>query len=137
MANIFRQAKNLLDKKARGAELTEEELGVVNTALIPFTVNTGGFFPEDITIGEGLEELARMIENESAEEDQQTPAPIEEVAMAERTRLTNFSTDLTKLTNQKGGRNVLEKALEKQNRGARGKNKGYPRYSRRLSSSKV
>lgn len=67
--NIFRQAKQLLDKRDNGNELTEEEQELVNTAAIPFTVNTDDIFG-DITIGEGLEELARIIENKSAGEDQ-------------------------------------------------------------------
>lgn len=60
MANIFRQAKVLLEKKDKGAQLTEEELKLLNTSIIPLMV-ADGFFPEDITIAEGLEELAKMI----------------------------------------------------------------------------
>jgi len=59
--NLFGQAKQLLDKKDNGAELTKEELRLVNTAIIPLMVKTYGVFPEDITIGEGLEELAKMV----------------------------------------------------------------------------
>lgn len=59
--NIFRQAKELLDKKDNGAELTEEEHALIATAGIPLDVNTG-FFPKDITTDEGLEALARMLE---------------------------------------------------------------------------
>lgn len=62
MTNLFRQAKILLDKKDAGAELTEQELRLIHTALIPFTVKTADFFPENITIAEGLEELASMVE---------------------------------------------------------------------------
>ena len=61
--NIFRQAKQLLDKKDSGAELTEEEFQLINTAIIPLMVKTNGPFPDDITIGEGLEELAKMTED--------------------------------------------------------------------------
>lgn len=61
MTNIFRQAKQLLDKKDGGAELTEEELQLIGTATIPLMVR-GCPFPEDITIGECLEELAKMVE---------------------------------------------------------------------------
>jgi len=60
MTNIFRRAKDLLDKKDAGSELTEEELGLINTAEIPLMVK-GCPFPEDITIGEGLEELAKLV----------------------------------------------------------------------------
>lgn len=66
MANIFRQAKQLLDRKDDGAELAEEELRLIDTAIIPLMVKTDGFFPDDMTIGEGLEELAKMVEEENA-----------------------------------------------------------------------
>ena len=57
---MFRQAKQLLDKKDAGWELTEEELKLVNTAMMPLL---GGFIiSEDLTISEGLEELATMLE---------------------------------------------------------------------------
>ena len=69
MTNLFRQAKQLLDKKDSGVELTEEEQQLINTAIIPLMVETDGIFPEDITIGEGLEELSQLVENKSAEED--------------------------------------------------------------------
>lgn len=60
MTNIFRQARELLEKKDSGAQLTEEELQLLNTAIIPLMV-TNGIFPKDITISEGLEELAKMV----------------------------------------------------------------------------
>jgi hypothetical protein len=62
MTNLFRQAKDLLDKKDSGAQLTEEELRLLNTAIIPLMVKTDGVFPEDITLAEGLEELAKILE---------------------------------------------------------------------------
>ena len=62
MPNLFRQAAELLKAKDNGAELTEEELQLVATAGIPLDINTGGFFPEDITTAEGLEMLAKMVE---------------------------------------------------------------------------
>ena len=65
MSNIFRQAQDLLNKKDAGAQLTDEELGLINTAIIPLMVNTDGFFPEDITVAEGLDEIAKMIEEEA------------------------------------------------------------------------
>lgn len=61
--NIFREAKQLLDKKDNGAELTEEELGLIHTALIPLNLH-GCPLPEDIPIGEGLEALAKMMDGE-------------------------------------------------------------------------
>ena len=64
--NIFRQARQLLDKKEKGAQLSEEELQLINTAIIPLMVKTNGIFPEDITIGEGLEDLATMMEEAKA-----------------------------------------------------------------------
>jgi len=60
--NLFREAKQLLDKKDAGGELTDDELRLIHTAIIPLNLNTGGFFPEDITLGEGLEELAKIVE---------------------------------------------------------------------------
>lgn len=60
--NLFRRAKRLLDKKDTGGELTEEELRLIHTAIIPLMVKAEGFFPEDLPIGEGLEELAKMVE---------------------------------------------------------------------------
>ena len=60
--NLFRKAKQLLDKKDAGGELTEEELRLIHTAIIPMNLNINGFFPEDITISEGLEELAKILE---------------------------------------------------------------------------
>lgn len=60
--NIFREAKQLLDKKDNGSELTEEERDLVATAIIPLMVESNGIFPRDITIEEGLEELAKMVE---------------------------------------------------------------------------
>jgi len=64
VTNIFKQAKDLLNIKAAGGELTEDELRLINTAVIPLMVKADGIFPEDITIGEGLEELANMVEEE-------------------------------------------------------------------------
>lgn len=63
--NIFRQAKQLLDTK-KGSEMTEEELQLIGTAVIPLMVKFDGIFPEDFTIGEGLEELAKMVEEARA-----------------------------------------------------------------------
>ena len=63
MPNIFRQAADLLKTKS-GPEMSEEELQLINTAIIPLIVKTNGIFPDDITIGEGLEELAKMVYGE-------------------------------------------------------------------------
>ncbi len=60
--DLFRQAADLLKKKDAGGKLTEEELQLINTAIIPMMVKTDGIFPKDITIGEGLEELAKIVE---------------------------------------------------------------------------
>jgi len=62
MTNIFRQAKDLLDIKDAGGELTGEDLQLIGTAIIPLMVKTNGVFPEDITLAEGLEELAKIFE---------------------------------------------------------------------------
>lgn len=61
MTNIFREAKQLLDTK-EGSEMTEEELRLVNRAIMPLVMKTNGVFREDITIAEGLEELAKLTE---------------------------------------------------------------------------
>jgi len=58
MANLFRQALEILGKNG---EKTEEERKLLNTALIPLNIR-GCPFPNDITIGEGLEELAKIVE---------------------------------------------------------------------------
>jgi hypothetical protein len=61
MTNIFREAKGLLDKKDAGGKLTKRELRLINTAIIPLMA-ADGFFPKDITIAEGLEELTKILE---------------------------------------------------------------------------
>lgn len=64
MANIFRQALELLDKKDGGGELTEEETRLVNSAE-SFTANLlPKLKPEydELPVSGGLEELARMVE---------------------------------------------------------------------------
>lgn len=62
MTNLFREAAELLKAKDGGAELTDDELKLINTATIPLMINTGGFFPKDITMAEGLEALAGIVE---------------------------------------------------------------------------
>ncbi len=59
--NIFRQDAELLKAKDAGSELTDEELKLINTAIIPLMIKADGIFPNDITIREGIEELANMI----------------------------------------------------------------------------
>lgn len=61
MSNIFRQAKQLLDKKDIGLGLTEEERELVAAAMIPFNIRDCPL-PDNITIAEGLEELAKIVE---------------------------------------------------------------------------
>lgn len=78
MTNIFRQARTLLQRKDAGEELTEEERQVIRTALIPFTVYTGDFFPEEITIAEGLEGLARLVEEADTEVQVEKTSPAQE-----------------------------------------------------------
>ena len=53
--NIYWQAKELLDKN-HDYKLSEKERQLINTALIPLM--TAEVFPKDITLREGLEELA-------------------------------------------------------------------------------
>ena len=63
MANLFREAKQLLDKRDNGSELTEEEAELVATAIIPLMI-----LPEynDTPISQGLLELAKMMDGEKA-----------------------------------------------------------------------
>lgn len=61
--NIYRQAAELLDKN-HVYKLTEEERLLINMAIIPLIV-MDGLFPEDITLREGLEELAKIVEETS------------------------------------------------------------------------
>lgn len=56
--NLFRQAAELLKAKDAGAELTEEEMDLVWIAITP-VLNMPG---PDVTIEEGLEMLAKMVE---------------------------------------------------------------------------
>lgn len=64
MTNLFRQARQLLDKKDNGDELTEEELGVVNIGIFACHL-----LPEldpkynDIPISQGLEDLAKIFDD--------------------------------------------------------------------------
>lgn len=63
--NIFREAKELLEKKGAGTQLCEEEQKLVGAALIPLN-QLKGF--KDMSISEGLEELAVMVEGSSGTE---------------------------------------------------------------------
>jgi len=56
--NIFRQAKQLLNEKPV-LEMNEEELEIVNTATMPLLLLRHF---SDMTINNGLEELAKMVE---------------------------------------------------------------------------
>ncbi|MBA7659015.1 hypothetical protein ES703_66978 [subsurface metagenome] len=58
MANLFRQALEILDKNGGR---TEEERKLLNAALIPLNIR-GCPFLEDMTIGECLEKLAKIVE---------------------------------------------------------------------------
>ncbi|MBA7632705.1 hypothetical protein ES703_40258 [subsurface metagenome] len=61
--NIFRQAKQLLDKKDAGAELTEEEQELVSTVTAFVANETPKAFPDDeMLVSSGLEELAKIVE---------------------------------------------------------------------------
>ena len=63
MVNLFLEAKRLLESKSV-SDMTAEELLVVKAALIPLTI-----LPQfnDMTIFDGLEELAKMTDRESPE----------------------------------------------------------------------
>lgn len=59
--NMFRQAKQLLDKRASGGEISWAELELINTARIPLNLRDYPF-PEDMLEVECLEELAKIVE---------------------------------------------------------------------------
>lgn len=59
MPNIFREAKELLQKKDNGNELTEEEEKLIGAALIPLMLLPGY---SDTPVDQGLEELAVMVD---------------------------------------------------------------------------
>ena len=61
MTNIYRQAKQLLDKRDTGGEISWEELQLIKTAELPLILR-GCPLPEDMPEGECLEELAQMVE---------------------------------------------------------------------------
>lgn len=58
MANIFREARELLHTK-NGSDMTEEEQELVCAAMIPLFL-----LPEyeDIHVGEGLDKLAKIVD---------------------------------------------------------------------------
>ena len=60
MTNIFRQAKDLLDKKDAG-ELTEEELQLIGTAEIPLMIRNCPYL-NDMPARDCLETLAQIVE---------------------------------------------------------------------------
>ena len=63
MANIFRQAKELIKTKRCG-DLSEQEIEVINSALLGAICLLPKAFPEfdELPISVGLEALARMTE---------------------------------------------------------------------------
>ena len=58
--NVFRQAKQLLNDKPV-LEMNEEELAIVNTATMPLLLLRHF---SDLSINEGLEELAKIVEED-------------------------------------------------------------------------
>ena len=59
MANLFRQALEVLN--AKNGERTEEERELLAAAMIPLNVRDCPF-PDDMTVGECLEKLAKIVE---------------------------------------------------------------------------
>ena len=59
--NIFRQAKQFLDKKDAGGELTKEELQLIATAEIPFLIRHCPYL-NDMPVRDCLETLAQIVE---------------------------------------------------------------------------
>ncbi|MBA7625036.1 hypothetical protein ES703_32457 [subsurface metagenome] len=64
MTNLFRQAKEFLDKKDAGSELSEEELRLINTVMAFVANKMPKAFPEydERTVSEDLEEVAKFVE---------------------------------------------------------------------------
>lgn len=58
--NIFRQAEELLDN-SNGRQLTDQEWEVLGAAMIPLNHPVCPF-PDDMPIGDCLEELAKMLD---------------------------------------------------------------------------
>ncbi|GAI72499.1 unnamed protein product [marine sediment metagenome] len=63
MTNIFRQAKQLLDKRDAGGELSWEEFQLISTAELPLIMR-GCPLPEDMPVAECLEKLAKSVEGD-------------------------------------------------------------------------
>jgi len=61
MTNIFREAKQLLDKKDAGGELTGEELQLIATAEIPFLIRNCPYL-KDMPVRDCLDTLAKIVE---------------------------------------------------------------------------
>lgn len=61
MPSIYRQAKELLDKRDAGGRITWDEFQLINTALLPLNFPYGPF-PEEMPIGDCLEELTKIVE---------------------------------------------------------------------------
>jgi len=61
MTNIFRRAKQLLDKKDTGGELSWEEFQLIATAEIPFLVSRCPSL-KDMPVRDCLETLAQIVE---------------------------------------------------------------------------
>ncbi len=59
--NIYRQAKQLLDRKDAGGEISWSEFQLIKTAELPLIL-CGCPLPEDMPIGECLEKLAQIVE---------------------------------------------------------------------------
>jgi len=60
---LFREAKELLDKKDAGGELTGEELQLIATAELPLMMR-GCPLPEGMPVAECLEKLAQIVEGD-------------------------------------------------------------------------
>ncbi len=71
MTNIYRQAKNLLDKREAGGELSWEEFQLIKTAELALILR-GCPLPEDMPEGECLEKLAQLVERANKTEKPRT-----------------------------------------------------------------
>jgi len=68
MPNIFKQAKQLLDKTAAGAELNEEDRKVWGAAMALLN-NPACPLPDDMAVGKCLEELVAISQAEGESDE--------------------------------------------------------------------
>ncbi len=81
MTNIYRQAKQLLDKRDAGGEISWGEFQLIKKAELALILR-GCPLPEDMPIGECLETLAQIVERAR---DTEKPSGPERAIVLEKT----------------------------------------------------